>query len=328
MISKNIYIDVMEELTVLCHQAHLASSTIRKKHGILSRLFRSLTEFSLTALQKWLECYISPRTKQKLGPHGHNAYIIEIKWFLKRTHLPFFHGKKTDILQGLTRKSVKSPGKSISSEDFEHLLQYSPSVVHDLAFRLMYECGFRPHELLSIRLQDVTATTLGEEKNVMLINLPDKNPYVPSGKNKTGGRPVLVIQNYRNLQHYLEKIRKGTYTPATRLFPWKHRTLSVTYCRMKSCCAHQKRTQRSSNENLFKNTKNQTAMHQQYGRLYDLRHTAITQLYLQGIPDQVIRRTVGWTPSSRMPDVYVHVQEVHLKHAFQILYQPSKHQNL
>jgi integrase len=55
------------------------------------------------------------------------------------------------------------------------------------------------------------------------------------------------------------------------------------------------------------------------GRLYDLRHTAITTLYLHALPDQVIRKIFGWTPSSRMPDIYVHVTRAHVSQAFDAL---------
>ncbi|MHA1428716.1 MAG: hypothetical protein ACTSQI_22285 [Candidatus Helarchaeota archaeon] len=48
------------------------------------------------------------------------------------------------------------------------------------------------------------------------------------------------------------------------------------------------------------------------GRLYDLRHAAITDMYLQGFIDQEVRALVGGSPASRMPNVYVHVQERHL----------------
>ncbi|MBD3230826.1 MAG: tyrosine-type recombinase/integrase [Candidatus Lokiarchaeota archaeon] len=48
------------------------------------------------------------------------------------------------------------------------------------------------------------------------------------------------------------------------------------------------------------------------GRLYDLRHAAITDMYLAGYNDQEIRAMIGWTPSSRMPNIYVHVNKKHL----------------
>ena len=38
-------------------------------------------------------------------------------------------------------------------------------------------------------------------------------------------------------------------------------------------------------------------------------HNAITEMYTQGMKDQIIRKMVGWHPSSKMPDIYVHIKE-------------------
>ncbi|MHA1855072.1 MAG: hypothetical protein ACTSYY_03430 [Promethearchaeota archaeon] len=78
---------------------------------------------------------------------------------------------------------------------------------------------------------------------------------------------------------------------------------------------------------LTQDTENKTNffhLKTQYGRLYDLRHTAITNMYLKALPDQVIRKMVGWSPSSRMSDVYVHVQEAHLKQAFSAVFSQER----
>jgi integrase len=244
----------------------------------------------------------------------------------------------------LKRIPVKSKGTCISEEDMESILQFSPTMVHDLAYRLIFECGFRPHELLSIRVSDIRKTGSGYKNGnnetdrydngdistkdaIALVNLPDANPVTPSRKNKTGGRVVPVIQNAEPLLRLAIEVEK-TNGGMGRLFPWAHKHLSVTFCRMKSQFIDEKsREMNSEIGNLEKQNDLDTNSIQSLDtafkmtkphnisvsfRLYDFRHTAITNLYLTTLSDQIIRKMVGWTPSSKMPDVYVHIKEEHI----------------
>ncbi|MHA1252431.1 MAG: site-specific integrase, partial [Candidatus Helarchaeota archaeon] len=165
---------------------------------------------------------------------------------------------------------------------------------YELAFLLIYETGIRPHELLSVRLKDVEVRSDGR----LFLSIPEKNPQVPSGRNKTGARTVVVDQNARQLREYCDKLRNSCTNQAVRhadgmrLFPFKYGALSVAFCLRKA----RQYSEASDNDPVFK------------GRLYDLSHTAITNYYLRGFPDQVVKKLVGWAPSSSMLDIYVHVK--------------------
>ena len=104
-------------------------------------------------------------------------------------------------------------------------------------------------------------------------------------------------QNATQLLEHVNKLKVVMpQSSQERLFPFKHGMLSVIFSRMK-----QKQLKEASNlEATFK------------GRLYDLRHAAITNFYLKDLSDQEVRRLVGWTPSSKMPDVYVHININHI----------------
>lgn len=165
--------------------------------------------------------------------------------------------------------------------------------MHELAFRLIRECGFRPHELLSIKISDVSET----DEGWALIELPENNPETSSGRNKTGSRRIICVNNAQRLLDTVEKSTENE-DQGDRLFPWSLGTLSVIFCRMKK--KQKKLAAREGWAKLYS------------GRLYDLRHASITEMYLAGYKDQEIRAMVGWTPASRMPNVYVHVTERHL----------------
>ena len=232
-----------------------------------------------------------------LGPHGKNNYVIAVKWILKRSKLISLPPKE---LAKLKRFRAENKGRYVDEDAFYKILSYAPSDAHELAYLLMYETGIRPHEVLSLTAELVEERT----DDLVLVKIPDINPETPSGRNKTGGRTIVIRENAKQLLALQKRTREadsiGSQTRNRRLFPFKQGALSVAFTRMK-----QKQAKELINpEGPFK------------GRLYDLRHSAITNLYLKKVPDQVIRKLVGWTPSSKMPDVYVHVQVGHLINSF------------
>lgn len=236
---------------------------------------------------------MSPRTGRALEPHGKNNYAIAIKWFLKRSTLLSF--ALADLAK-IKRYKAENNGRYIEEDVFYRILSYASSDEHELAYLLTYETGVRPHELLSITAQDVEPRPDG----LVLVKIPDDNPETPSKKNKTGGRTIVVRECAEQLVAHANKTKSAPSgsppSPRRRLFPFKNGALSVAFSRMKQ-------RQRAESTNPETNYK---------GRLYDLRHTAITNLYLKGLTDQEVRKLVGWTPSSKMPDVYVHVNVNHI----------------
>lgn len=108
-------------------------------------------------------------------------------------------------------------------------------------------------------------------------------------------------QNATRLLEHVNALKNTIHQSSQeRLFPFKQGMLSVIFSRMK-----QKQLKEASNlEATFK------------GRLYDLRHAAITNFYLKGLSDQEVRRLVGWMPSSKMPDMYVHININHIVNSF------------
>ena len=195
----------------------------------------------------------------------------------------------------------------------------------------LFECGFRPHEVLSIRACDVVdgrgraeagsggKDTGGHPRDLAWVHLPAANPVTPSGRNKTGARVVPVRASARRLLDARDATRAVAGADG-RIFPWGHRHLTVTFSRMKA--AHATGHGAPSGDGAAATASSHRTPSFQ-GRLYDLRHSAITTLYLAAVPDQVIRKVVGWTPSSRMPDVYVHVTQAHIQRAFEHLDVPG-----
>lgn len=340
-----LYQAIMSEVQTFCQEKKLAPSTMKKKCGIFDRLWRGLKDWSASAITEWLEAYLSPRTGKPLGPHGQNNYIIQIRWYFRRTQIPCLAVHTEEILKTLRRKKAPITGQYVEASIFDLILEHSPSTTHDLAFTLIKDCAFRPHELLSIRVKDLSWYARDEESpEFIMIHLPESNPVTSSKRNKTGERTIFVQDNIEQLTA-LAEARLEAEGEEARLFPWAAQTLSVTYCRMKTATLtalladktpaqafqvlqalknpaasqrskHVQKKRQSFGKSREDLQQSDSAWLQKckglFGRLYDLRHTAITDLYRHEYPDQVIRKMVGWLPFSNMPDVYVHITDEHI----------------
>ncbi|MHA1428715.1 MAG: hypothetical protein ACTSQI_22280 [Candidatus Helarchaeota archaeon] len=160
---------------------------------------------------KWLESYRFGKDKQPLGPHGRNNYITTLRWYFSRSTVAKLSPAD---LKTLKKERVPLKDRDIDDEALEHLLQFTPTPLHDLAFRLVRERGIRPHELLSLRACDVSKT----EEGWVLVKLPETNPVTSSGRNKTGARRIIFIQTARKLLQLAHKVQNQKGRDA-RLFP-------------------------------------------------------------------------------------------------------------
>ncbi|MBD3229206.1 MAG: tyrosine-type recombinase/integrase, partial [Candidatus Lokiarchaeota archaeon] len=228
----------------------------QKKLHTLNRIFLGINELSIDEIEGWLDFYRYGNENKPLGPHGRNNYISALKWYLSRSKIIKFD---QGILNALKKEPIKPKDRSFDEEALEHLLQFSPSTLHELAFRLIRECGLRPHELLSIKVSDVSET----DEGWALIELPENNPETSSGRNKTGSRRIICVDNARRLLDTVEN-NTNNKDQGARLFPWSSGTLSVIFCRMKK-----KQKKMAAKEGWAK---------LYCGRLYDLRHASITEM--------------------------------------------------
>ncbi|MGQ4876190.1 MAG: hypothetical protein ACP6IY_19150 [Promethearchaeia archaeon] len=98
------------------------------------------------------------------------------------------------------------------------------------------------------------------------MNVPEKNPAIPLGRNKNGAGSIIVDENSVELRSYLKSLKDShsdiieRETGELRLFPFQREMLSAVFCGIRS-----KQLKKSPDDvEVFK------------GRLYNLRHTSIT----------------------------------------------------
>ena len=190
--------EIMEEVSYILEQSGLCETTIRSKRSALDVLFRNIEYLNVNNINGFLDKFISRRTGRKLGPHGQNRYIMALKWYLGRTES---FGDTSALLSDLKlRRKPKSPGKVINEAAFNEILDVMENDEQRLPYKLMYETGMRPHELSSLKVEDIKKFKKSNgdplSRNMFIISIPRENPVTPSGKNKTGSRDVFVVDNY------------------------------------------------------------------------------------------------------------------------------------
>ncbi|MFX1258289.1 MAG: hypothetical protein ACFFAN_10540, partial [Promethearchaeota archaeon] len=143
---------------------------------------------------------MSPRMCRLLGPHGKNNYITAVKWLFKRSELV---NLPQDELAKLKKFKADNKGRFIEEDDFYRLLSYAPTEEYELAYLLIFETGIRPHEILSVTVQDIEQSSDG----LILEKIPEMNPEAPSKKKKAGSRTIIVQQNAVRLLEHVNKLK-------------------------------------------------------------------------------------------------------------------------
>ena len=162
-------------------------------------------------------------------------------------------------------------------------------------FNMLYEGGFRPHELINIKLKDLDfekqgvkvtvdgktgkRTVMLKESERPLINWLQKHPFSDNRE-----APLWVKINKKNPEEYEPEEIKFTYSALYRKFKRKCTSANVRTTKRKSGSLKTK------------------------AYPYLFRHTRATELALK-LPTQVLKKYFGWTQSSDMADVYVHMED-------------------
>lgn len=305
---EKLVIEILAQVRQMAEHEGLVESTRNKKCCLLKKLLLAVPDLSKKSLEHFFKT-ATKRTGQPLSPHTRNTIRSELKWYF--THV--CQQSLPDDWQPLLKKEpTHSPGKTVPLEALEALLDYAPSETVRMACRLLYQSGLRPHELLSLKVKHLEF----HNPHVAIIDLPAENPKVPSGRNKTGARPILLNGSIvAELQQYLSRCQ---LTTEDFLFPFAHRSLSTIFSRMKQRYLADQPPTPSTPSPLPSVAPDSTQAPPDYRqfwqttRLYDLRHTYATTLTAQGASEYFLRLCMGWSPSSQMPQVYVHLDKTHL----------------
>ena len=241
--------------------------SLARHAGIKS--FRELDRDCFRAWYRWL--------RSNTGERTWILYITLLKAILR-----WLNGEAPEWLTELARQLPRPRPeelireKLIEPEELERLLTYARHPRDKAIISILYETGVRIGELLSLRLRDVEALEDGRYR--LLV------------RGKTGVRPIRVKWAAPALRAYLS-VRRGPKHPGAPVFttikgpvrplrPDSWRVWLRKLCKMAGL-------ERHIHPHMF-------------------RHTAMTEL-ARVLTEQELKAVAGWTQSSRMAAVYVHL---------------------
>jgi len=204
---------------------------------------------------------------------------VELKDSTKTAHIAviknfFTECGKPELVDWMKIKKTQETLKSddiLTPEDINKLLETCNNHYDKALIAFLYESGCRISEAQRLKWKDLQDTTEG-----IIISVPTK-------KTSAGFRKMILpfaSQYLRNLQIY------SYGKPDNFIFNLAYRT-------------HSERIQKIKKEAGI--TKPFTA--------HKLRHAQATQLVKDGVQEAIIRKKLGWTPSSSMITRYQHLSD-------------------
>lgn len=171
-------------------------------------------------------------------------------------------------------KSLVTPKDLISDEEFDLLLGACNNQRDRAILQLLREEDYRPHELLGLRVGDVTPTKYG-----LIITVDGK----------TGPRTLPIIDSAPDIKLWLNMHQARDDPEAPLWYAFKKEGITpLSYEGLR---------------NLFRRLQKKTKR-----RIYPMlvRHTALTD-DAKKMKEPLLRKKAGWTPGSKMPAVYIHL---------------------
>jgi len=240
---------------------------------------RSIYEIDRTKWREWRRALV----RQGVSDFTLRSYIVRAKalvrwaWGLKDQDIPRWLKEEKGTIWDLYARGEHLLEKLIRPEELERLMSVVKHPRDKAIIAILAETGVRIGELLSLRFRDV------EE-------LPD-GTYRLRVHGKTGTRPVIIVRSAPALRAYLA-VRRGPHHPGAPVFT----TIRGPVRALRP-------------ESWARWLRKLALEHAHLDRPitpHQFRHTRMTQLAAK-VPEMVLKKWAGWSLSSKMPAVYVHL---------------------
>ncbi len=178
---------------------------------------------------------------------------------------------KPDVVDWIKRKQLRetiSPEQTLTPEDINTLLEVADNTYDKALIAFLFDAGCRISEAQRLKWKDLQDTTDG-----IIVSIPTK---------KTGAGYRKVILPFASL--YLKNLKIYSYGKENDfIFHLGYRS-------------HAGRIQKIREDSGI----------QKPFTCHKLRHAAATELVLQGVQEGIIKKKMGWSPSSPMIARYTH----------------------
>jgi integrase len=211
-------------------------------------------------------------------------------------------------IKKLPRKiqSRYNPSDIWDSREHSIFLKYCPFKRDKCYHAIANDTSARPHELLNLRIKDVKFHLTEEGKQYAIVRITD---------GKTGARTVPLFHSIPYLKEWIQQEHPTGSNPDSWLFvtigkkqhcsKLSHQGLVNRYDYYKKKYFHTLLANPSipaPDKSWIKN------MLTKPWNLYIFRHSSLTEKS-KIVTEAVLRKHAGWTMSSEMPQIYIHLQD-------------------
>lgn len=221
----------------------------------------------------------------------------------KRTTPPCMIGVKR---LSKREKSSYKPSDIWDERDISIFLKYCPNKRDRCYYAVAFDMSARPHEILSLRIKDIKFCMTDNNKQYVEVKIPD---------GKTGSRVTVLINSIPYLKEWLLE-HPHSSNPDSYIFIIKNGA-RLTYEGLASRCTYYEKNYYpsllSESSTIQVDVSDKAIIRNLLTKpwnLYVLRHSALTKKS-QFLTEANLRSHAGWTTSSKMPEVYVHLSGEH-----------------
>ena len=202
--------------------------------------------------------------------------------------------------------TVYKPSDIWDERDIAVFLKYCPNKRDRCYYAMAFDTSARPHEILSLRFKDIKFCVTEDNKQYVEAKIPD---------GKTGPRVTVLINSIPYLKEWLLE-HPHSSNPDSYIYITKNGP-KLTYDGLASRCAYYEKNYYpsllSDSSTIQVDISDKAIIRNLLTKpwnLYVLRHSALTKKS-QFLTEANLRSHAGWTASSKMPQVYVHLNGEH-----------------
>lgn len=280
----------------------------------LSNFFDDKKRFQDITKEDILSYLNSLRKPQEQGNGWINSYnnrqmifLKFFKWLYNQDEPNLMKRITPACMTGVKRLSKKEktsyrPSDIWDERDMAVFLKYCPNKRDRCYYSMAFDMSARPHEILSLRIKDIKFCVTDNNKQYVEVKIPD---------GKTGSRVTVLIDSIPYLKEWLLE-HPHSSNPDSYIFIIKNGA-RLTYEGLASRCTYYEKIYYPSFINNVSTIQVDEAdkaiiknLLTKPWNIYVLRHSALTKKS-QFLTEANLRSHAGWTASSKMPQVYIHL---------------------
>ncbi len=286
-------IKIIGKFMIFCRLATDKTLVHLGREDVLAFLDKCRKSESSDPLHKWIGTY--------------NLYRVHLLRFFKWLHYPDIESRKRPrIIENIPQlkrkeKSIYKPTDLWTAQDDFLFLKYCPSKRMKCFHTMAKDTSCRPHELLKLRIKDVTFKIT-----------PDKSQYAEIQVNgKTGSRPLVLIGSIPYVKDYLDHEHPQPGNPNAIFLSGNRRSFGRALgIRAIETIYRQYKTEffpkLLDSPNVLPEDKQKIRdLLKKPWNPYILRHSSLTDKS-KILKEHVLRQHAGWSIGSQMPQRYIH----------------------